>query len=279
MLADAPDVPREVARRGVALLGVLLQAPLDDPPERSGHARVDLRDGLDVFANDRRQGLRRRAPLEGALARGHLVEDRAHGKLVRTKVEGLAAGLLGRHVADRAEHRAGLRRLSGRQIRDLLGLLLEELGEPEVEDLDRAVLRDHHVLGLQVPVDDPGGVRLGEPVGHLVGEVEQLPGRQRPGMEHLAQRPAVDELHRDVDRRVFRPDVVDRHDVGVVEGRGRARLLLESLAPVGVGRELGRQHLDGHLAAEARVSRSVDFSHASRADGREDLEGTEARAC
>ena len=145
------------------------------------------------------------AALERALARGHLVEDRAERELVGPEVERLAAGLLRRHVADRAEHRAGLRRLRGREVRGLLRLRLQELREAEVEDLDGPVLRDHHVLGLQVPVDDPGRVRLGEAVGHLVRRGRAAAWSTAARMEHLAQRPAVDQLHRDVDRRLVEP--------------------------------------------------------------------------
>ncbi len=271
-------VAREVARRGVALLRVLLHAPLDDPAEGRRNARVQLGDGLRLFPDDRGERLRRRPALERALARGHLVEHGAERELVRTEVELLAAGLLRRHVADRAEHGADLRRLGGREVRGFLLLRLQELGEAEVEDLDRPVLRDHDVFGLQVPVNDPGLVRLGEAVGHLVGEVEQALGRQRPGMEHLAQRLAVDELHRDVDRGLVGADVVDRDDVRVVQGGGRARLLLETLAAIDVRGELRREDLDGHVAPEARIARAIDLSHPSRAEGREDLEGPEAGA-
>jgi len=44
-----------------------------------------------------------------------------------------------------------------------------ELGEAEVEDLDEAVPGHHDVLGLEIPVDDPRGVGLGEAVGDLRG--------------------------------------------------------------------------------------------------------------
>ena len=50
----------------------------------------------------------------------------------------------------------------------------QHLGQAEVEDLQHAVRRDHQVLGLQVAVDDAGAVRLGQAVGELRAEVEQL---------------------------------------------------------------------------------------------------------
>ena len=44
------------------------------------------------------------------------------------------------------------------------------LARAEVQDLHRAARRDHHVLGLQVPVDDSGVVRRREAVRDLRGD-------------------------------------------------------------------------------------------------------------
>ena len=101
---------------------------------------------------------------------------------------------------------------------------------------------------------DAGGVRLGEALGGLDGDVEELLRRQRLARgDELAQGLALDELHGDVDGPVGLADVVDRQDVGVVQGRGRAGLLLEALAAVGIGRRGRRQDLDRDLAPELRV--------------------------
>ena len=86
VLAHALQIPREVARRGVALVGVLGEAALDDPAQRRRSLRVDLRHRLRLVLDDRRQRLAPRVPLERALARRHLVEDRAERELVRAEV-------------------------------------------------------------------------------------------------------------------------------------------------------------------------------------------------
>ena len=54
-----------------------------------------------------------------------------------------------------------------------------QLGQAEVEDLDPPVLRHEHVLGLQVPVDDPLLVRGGEALGDLHRVVDRLARRDR----------------------------------------------------------------------------------------------------
>ncbi len=47
------------------------------------------------------------------------------------------------------------------------GRRARQLRQPEVQDLDQPILRHHHVLGLQVPVNDPRLVCLGQSVGNL----------------------------------------------------------------------------------------------------------------
>src|SRR5262245_34716558 len=48
-------------------------------------------------------------------------------------------------------------------------------------------------------------------------------------------------------------DFVNRDDVRMVEGRGRSRLLFEATHAPDVGRELGGQQLDRHLAPQPCV--------------------------
>ena len=62
-------------------------------------------------------------------------------------------------------------------------------------------------------------------------------------------------------------DVVERADVRMIERRDRARLALEALAQLRVGRERRRQDLDRDRAVEPRVAGAVDFAHAAGANG------------
>ena len=65
---------------------------------------------------------------------------------------------------------------------------------------------------------------------------------------------------------------------GMVQRRGRARLLLEPREPLPIQSQRLRQDLDRHLAAEPRISRPVDLSHPARTEGRQDLVVAEASA-
>ena len=57
---------------------------------------------------------------------------------------------------------------------------------------------------------------------------------------------------------------------GCVELRDRARLAVEALAELRVGRERLGEDLDGDRAIEARVARLVDLAHAAGPEGGED---------
>ena len=268
MVAEALQIAREVLGGGVTLFRIFREQALDDPSNRRRGLRGELPERLGLLPDDRDEGLGAGLPLERPLARSHLVEDRAERELVRAEVEGLAARLLGRHVPGRAHDRAGLGRTDhGRQSGGVLRNRLGQFRQPEVEDLDVPVLRHHQVLGLQVPVHDPGRMRLGETVGGLHRDVEKPLRRERfSRRQEFAKRLSVHELHRDVGRPVGFADVVDGQDVGVVQGRGRARFLLEALAAFGMAGHRGRQNLDRDVAAEPGIGRAIDLSHPAGAD-------------
>ena len=48
------------------------------------------------------------------------------------------------------------------------------LGQAEIQDLDAAVWRDQDIVGLQIPVDNAGGVRGRQAIRNLHREIQQL---------------------------------------------------------------------------------------------------------
>ena len=127
-------------------------------------------------------------------------------------------------------------------------------------------------------MDDSRSVRLGEPIGDLRRHAQHTADRHERERRQLAQRLAFDELHRDEGDISLPPDLVNRHDVRMVQRRGRAGLLLEPGDPVPIQGQGLRQNLDRHVAAELRILRPVYLSHPTRTQGRQDLEAAEASA-
>ena len=145
--------------------------------------------------------------------------------------------------------------------------MVDDPREAEVEHLHVAVGADHDVFGLDVAVDDAGGVRRGQRARHLPPDVNRRRERLR-ALDERPQRPPVDELLDDEELAVRRlADFVDGDDVGVVEGRGRARLAQEALDQAS---DLRRGPCRISLTATGRFSRvsnaAEHLAHAATAD-------------
>ena len=209
---------------------VLLDAVPDDVVECRRDVPPRLRQLRRILLQDRRDRVARRVPLERPLAREHLVQDRSEREDVRAVIHGQAAHLLGRHVAHRAHHRPRLRvARARRRVRLLLrsnGLRL--LRQPEVQDLDVAVLRDEQVVRLQIPVDDPLLVGGGEALDHLQCVVDGLSLRDRTRVELASQRLALQQLRHRVGRPVLGSEIVNGQDVRMRQRRNRLGFALEA---------------------------------------------------
>jgi hypothetical protein len=103
------------------------------------------------------------------------------------------------------------------------------------------------------------------------GDLEQPSLPEGAGLQQLAQGLALDQLHDDERAAGPPPDLVDGDDVGVVEGRGRTRLVLEAGEASSIGRYLGRELLDGDVPSELRIARAVDLAHAAGPEEADDL--------
>jgi hypothetical protein len=156
----------------------------------------------------------------------------------------LAEEALRRHVGGRAADAAVLGRRRRRRG--------ELLGDPEVEQHRVLATVDagdqHHVLGLEIAVDQAAGVEGVDRVGELAEQLERLLDRQRAARDPRRQRLAVKLLHREVGPPVG--DLADREhldDAGVVDLGEPPRLDQELLPLLRRRRERGVQHLQRDL--------------------------------
>jgi hypothetical protein len=145
------------------------------------------------------------------------------------------------------------------------GLGLERASEAEVEDADAAVGADHHVVGLEVAVDEARVVGGGQAAAGLDEDRHDLlPGPLLLG-EPRAQGLALHELHDDRDLVVERVCAVDVDDVGVRDARDGAGLAQDA-RPCARRGACDPDDLDRHLALEERVVGGVDHAHAAGAE-------------
>ena len=149
--------------------------------------------------------------------------------------------------------------------RGSFGSRSNELRQSEVEDLDLALGRHDDVGGLDVAVDDAGRMRGGQRARHLLGIAERLEQRETLRGDELVQRLARHVLHHEeVDPRLVH-DVVQRDDIGMVEGGGGARLLQEASLAVRIGDLVVREDFDRDSAVQPRVARTIHLAHPARA--------------
>jgi len=224
---------------------------------------------LDLALDQRVDDLLRGAAIQ-PLPDRDLVEHDAEREDVAAVIDVLARRLLRRHVAELAGQHLGARVLAARA------------RDPEIDHLHEAVLRDEQVRRRDIEVDDVERlagqrrafraalrVKIAQPRGRLADQLDRVLERQEPAVRDAAPAQLVelltdDVLHRDVRDAVVLVDVVDVHDVGVVELRADLRLVEEHLDDPRIIGELRAQLLDHDFLLEAghrRLARQIDLRH------------------
>ncbi len=259
---ERPQVREEGGRARVPLFGIAREGTRqengslgrDSLPANRRHVRQQNRGDA---VGGRFAGKRRAAG-------EHLVQDGSQGEEVGPFVEGLALQLLRRHVAEGADHGARLReRDFRRRLRLRIGVLVHAR-DAEVEKLSQIVRGHHHVLGLDVPVEDSGLVGVSERFQKRSGDRERLRKRQRPAAQPIAERLSRDVLHGQERDAVGLAGLVERGDRGMLQPSAGRRFAKEPRARF--GRQRGGKDLDRRGATEGEVPGEKDLSHASRAE-------------
>src|SRR5262245_14315193 len=101
--------------------------------------------------------------------------------------------------------------------------------------------------------------------------VDSLALRECGTVHGRAQRGAIDQFADDVEEALLRADVVHGDDAGMIQGSSRASFLLEAGTARGVAGQIGWQYFESDITGEPAIAGAVDLSHATKANGREDL--------
>ena len=79
----------------------------------------------------------------------------------------------------------------------------------------------------------------------------------------MLERDAIEEFHGDEGMPLVLADVVDRADVGMIQGRGSLRLALEAAEGLRIARDVVGQELHGDETVKARVLGLVHHAHSA----------------
>ena len=280
--AIALQVGEERLHAGVPRGGLAGQAAEQDTPQPRRHA-VSPASGAHAAVRHGEHLRVEGGPLEGLLAVERLVERRAEGELIGAVIGGGARVLLRRHVAGRPHDRSHLGELCqrqerparrGRRGRDEDGRdrrrRVAAVRDPEVGDLDRALLAHEDVVRLEVAMNDPGRVRGGEAATRGDVDAHAL----APGVAAelpLPEGGPLRQLHRDEDAAVADADVVHRDHVRMRQARHGLRLAEEAGAHV-VRRERRalQEELHRDLAIELGIVGRVHLAHRPAAQPADD---------
>ena len=163
-----------------------------------------------------------------------------------------------------AQHQLGGEVRHGADQRAGAGGRRDGAGQPEVADLDPAVVGDQHVLGFDVPVDEAGVVGRPQPLDDGVDQGQgQARGQRALVLDDVAQRVALDVLHHQVGHPAVLALVQDAHDVRVREPGGGLRLAAQPVEELRVAGQVGVQHLQCHIPLQPAVGGQVDGGHAA----------------
>ena len=164
-----------------------------------------------------------------------------------------------------------------KRFRQLLRLAADDLGDAEVGDLHAPLLVEENVFRLDVAVNDAGVVGVLERVAELRDDAQRLARRELARAQDVAQVGAVDEFHHDVVAARDFSEFMDGDDVLMRQRRERPGFPVEALDELGILGQIVRQHLDGDVAFELRLSRAVNGAHSAAADPFDDLDAGDRR--
>ena len=106
-------------------------------------------------------------------------------------------------------------------------------------------------------------------------QLQHLRQRQRPLLQTLGQRFALDALHHQVVDSVLMTDVMQHANVWMIQVRDGFRFALEPLLANRITRKLLRKNLDRNGAIQTSIAGAVDFAHPASAEGGTDFIGSE----
>src|SRR5262245_47004888 len=125
---------------------------------------------------------------------------------------------------------------------------------------------------------DPFLVRGFECIENLAREGERVFDRDWTSAHPFGERLPLNQFEDQVALTIGLGEVIDRGDVGMIQGSDGLRLTMESRDAIGILRMRGRQNLDGDLSIELGVLGSVDLAHATCPEQIKDFKGAESRA-
>ena len=174
--------------------------------------------------------------------------------------------LFGRHVGRRAHHHARFG-LQAARLGRVAGLRRPRIfGQAEVENFHAAVIRDHHVGGLQVAMHNSLLMRGGQRSGERGADFEDAFDGEPAFGDQPVERLAGDEFHGEEMHVIGLLDGENGDDVRMIQRGYGPRFTLEAHQALRIARHFGGQNFQRHFAPQLGVGRAIDLTHATGAN-------------
>ena len=217
----------------------------------------------------RHQPLRQRTTIEGRVPRQQEVQGASQAVNIGTTVDLVTVdGLFWRDVV------GGPKDFFVVLDRERMIPVVEEPGQPQIEDLDDSGRSDEQVARLDIAMDETrlvGMIQTECRLPHVFRSVREW--HRTFLLNHFEQVLPPHELHRqkmNIDPAIGgHVDIIGSHDVRMVEGGDGLRLAVESTEVAGVGDALGGQDLQGAEPLHHRVLGQEDRTHPAFAQERQ----------
>ena len=186
----------------------------------------------------------------------HLIHHNAQRVDIGTVIHSASLGLLGRNVVNRTQRFFGQRIALG-----------HDPGNAKVSHLYRAVLQHHHIMGLNITVDQSTTVGMLQRLADLDGKVQRFLPVQVATLFHiLLQRDAIDQLHDDEIRLVGAGNIINRNNIGMTQHSNGLSLRAKTAAEFFILNIIVFQDLNGHQTVQTVAASLIHHCHATGAD-------------
>jgi hypothetical protein len=157
------------------------------------------------------------------------------------------------------------------RLRGRFGERQAQLGETEIQNLEATVVGDEEIGGLQIAMNNRVIVGSDESRDKLKGEIEEFGFREGTGGELGAERTARNVFHYQEIGAALSIEIVNGGDIGMIEFRKRAGLIVETMASGFISDGAGMEKLKSNVAVKVGIAGQINDTHAAAANFVEDV--------
>ena len=207
-LTELIHVIKHGSGRQIPIIGCQGHCLANDLLQARGDIGIILRRLLGATVDMLNSNIHRCIAIIGNPSCNHLIHHNTQGINIRAVIHPAALGLLRRDIMHRPQRFRG----------QSTGISGSNLCNTEISHLHRTVFQHHHIMGLNVTMDNAPAMRMLQRLGDLNSKMQCfLPIQNALALHILLQANAVNQLHDDKIRLTGAGHIVNRYNIGVTQ--------------------------------------------------------------